>query len=223
MRNRSPRDPGPKTLRERLREETQQALLEAGEQVFAEQGVRGTRIEDISKRAGVAVGTLYNYFEDREQLFAALMTRRREELVRTLDEVSQAARGKSWHAEFEDVLRATLTHLEHHRRFFAILAQGEPLAPRRAEGAAPEEPGGRGLETGCSGLDDLYACMERLVRRGVTEGALKPAFAPLYPALLLGLLRSAIVHDRYAPEPGPLLALLEPFRDFFLTGAGKER
>jgi hypothetical protein len=65
--------------------------------------------------------------------------------------------------------------------------------------------------------------MERLVRRGVAEGALKAAFADLYPALLLGMLRSALVHDRYASTPGPLIALLEPFRDFFLTGAGKER
>lgn len=215
MRNRSSRDPVVKTLRERLREETEQALLEAGEQVFAEQGVSGTRVEDISKRAGVAVGTLYNYFEDREELFAALMVHRRAELVKALDEVSRAARGKSWHGEFEDFLRATLTHLERHRRFFAILIQGELLAPRRSDAAAHK--------TSSSGLDDVYARMERLVRRGVAAGALKPAGAKLYPALLLGMLRSAIVHDRYARTPGPLLALLEPFRDFFLKGAGKER
>ncbi|ATB30938.1 TetR/AcrR family transcriptional regulator [Melittangium boletus] len=215
MRNRSTRDPGTKTLRERLREETEQTLLEAGEQVFAEQGVLGTRIEDIAKRAGVAVGTIYNYFDDREELLAALMDRRRAELVKTLDEVSERARGKSWHEEFEDFLRATLTHLEQHRRFFAILIQGELLPPRRSDAATDKAAG--------SGLDDVYACMERLVRRGVAEGALKALFADLYPALLLGMLRSAIVQDRYTDTPGPLIALREPFRDFFLKGAGKER
>jgi len=204
-----------KTLRERLREETEQTLLEAGEQVFAEQGVLGTRVEDISKRAGVAVGTLYNYFEDREELLAALMARRRAELVKTLDEVSEGARGKPWHEEFEDFLRATLTHLERHRRFFAILIQGELLPPSRPDAATNETTG--------SGLDDVYACVERLVRRGVAEGALKAVFADLYPALLLGMLRSAIVHDRYTDTPAPLISLLEPFRDFFLKGAGKER
>ncbi len=201
-----------KSLRERLKEETELALLEAGEQIFAEQGVLGTRVEDISKRAGVAVGTLYNYFEDREQLLAALMVRRRAELVKTLDEVSQQARGKPWHEEFEAFLRATLTYLEKHRRFFAIQIQSELLTPRRPDGAANG-----------SGLDDLYALMEQLVRRGVTKGVLKPAFANLYPALLLGMLRSAIVHDRYTSRPGPLLALLEPFRHFFLKGADKPR
>ena len=204
-----------KSLRERLREETEEALLEAGEQVFSEQGVLGTRIEDISKRAGVAVGTLYNYFEDRDELFAALMARRRAELVRTLDAVSEGARGQRWHAEFEDVLRATLTYLERHRRFFALLIQGEMLTPRASDATA--------RQTGGSGLDDVIACLRRLVRRGVAEGALKPEHADLYPALLLGMLRSAIVHDRYAGAPGPLLTLLEPFRDFFLRGAGKER
>jgi AcrR family transcriptional regulator len=215
MRNRSPKEPGVKSLRERLREETEDALLEAGEQVFAEQGVLGTRIEDISKRAGVAVGTLYNYFEDRDQLFTALMVRRRAELVKTLEAVSEQARGKSWHAEFEDVLRATLSYLERHRRFFVILVQGEMLVPRPSDAAA--------RKTGGSGMEDVHACMQRLVRRGVAEGALKPAHAELYPALLLGMLRSAIVQDRYAGTPGPLLSLLEPFRDFFLQGAGKQR
>lgn len=215
MRNRSSREQGPKTLRERLREETQEALLEAGEQVFAEQGVSGTRIEDIAKRAGVAVGTIYNYFDTREDLFAALMARRRTELVKTLEGVSLGARDKSWSEEFEDFLRATLTHLERHRRFFAILIQGEVLTPRPSSAAAKAAQG--------SGFDDVYACMQRLVRRGVAEGALKVEGADLYPALLLGMLRSAIVHDRYAGTPGPLLSLLEPFRDFFLKGAGKER
>lgn len=212
MRNRSSRAVGTKTLRERLREETELALLEAGEQVFSEQGVRGTRVEDIAKRAGVAVGTLYNYFDDREELLAALTTRRRAEIVKTLEAASEGARGKPWSVEFEDFLRATLTYLEQHRRFFAILIQGEVLTPSPEKRAAKEPHG--------SGLDDVYACMERLVRRGVAEGALKPAFADLYPALLLGMLRSAIVHDRYTRTPGPLIALLEPFQDFFLRGAG---
>ncbi len=213
MRNRSPRTPGgAKPLRGQMREETEQALMEAAEEMFAEQGVLGTRIEDISKRAGVAVGTLYNYFEDREQLLAALMSRRRARLVKALDEVSERARGRTWHEEFEDFLRATLTHLERHRRFFSILVQGELLPPRRA-----------GDETHGSGLDDVYARMERLVRRGVAEGVLKSTFAPLYPSLLLGMLRSALVHDRYTDMPGPFLALLEPYRDFFLTGAGAPR
>ncbi|EPX54983.1 transcriptional regulator, TetR family [Cystobacter fuscus DSM 2262] len=201
-------------LRERLREETEQTLLEAAEQVFAEQGVLGTRIEDIAKRAGVAVGTLYNYFEDREGLLAALMTRRRTELVKLLDEVSEVSRGKPWLGEFEYFLRATLSHLEQHRRFFAILVQGE-LGTLPHTGTA-EEPGG-------SGFDDVYACAKRLVQRGVAEGQLKPAFAALYPGLLLGMLRAAIVQERYMDTPAPLLGLVEPFRDFFLTGAGKER
>ncbi|HEX8536504.1 MAG TPA: TetR/AcrR family transcriptional regulator [Cystobacter sp.] len=214
MKNSSSPKPGTKTLRARLREETEQTLLEAAEQLFAEQGVGGTRIEDIAKRAGVAVGTLYNYFEDREELLAALLARRRAELVKMLDEVSQEARGKPWHEEFDAFLRATLTFLEQHRRFLSILIQGEMTAPRHTSTAE---------ETVGSGLDDIHACAERLVRRGVAEGVLKPEFAALYPALLLGMLRSAIVHDRYTDSPGPLLALLEPFRDFFLKGAGKKR
>lgn len=211
MKNPSSREAGPKSLRERMREETERTLLEASEQVFSEQGVGGTRIEDISKRAGVSVGTIYNYFEDREGLLTALMVRRRAELVEMLEGVSEEGRSKPWHEEFECFLRATLLFLERHRRFFTLLLQEELLRPCARP---PREK---------SGLDDVHACFERLVQRGVAEGALESASAELYPSLLLGILRSAIVHDRYARAPGPLVELLGPFRDFFLKGAGKGR
>jgi AcrR family transcriptional regulator len=198
-----------------MREETERALLEASEQIFAEQGVGATRVEDISKRAGVAVGTLYNYFEDRDGLLAALMAQRRAELVEMLDETSERGRGKPWHEEFEYFLRATLLFLEKHRRFFTILIQSEQVCPR------PEVPVRE--KQWKSGFDDVHACAERLVRRGVAEGALEPRSEELYPSLLLGMLRSAIVLDRYVQTSRPLIDLLEPFRDFFLKGAGKNR
>src|SRR5881397_3742183 len=72
-------------LRERLREETTRAISEAAEQEFARKGVREARVEEIAARAGVSVGTVYNYFKDREGLLAGLLEVRRKELARRLD------------------------------------------------------------------------------------------------------------------------------------------
>jgi AcrR family transcriptional regulator len=54
----------PPRLRERLREEAARAILAAAEEVFATDGLQA-RMERIAEQAGVAVGTLYNHFEDR--------------------------------------------------------------------------------------------------------------------------------------------------------------
>ena len=49
-------------------------MLVAAEDVFAEAGLAKAHVEDIARRAGVAVGTLYNYYKDRDALLAAVLT-----------------------------------------------------------------------------------------------------------------------------------------------------
>ena len=55
-------------LRERLREQTQQAILDAASRILADEGVALARIDAIAAEAGVSGGTLYNYYGDREGL-----------------------------------------------------------------------------------------------------------------------------------------------------------
>jgi AcrR family transcriptional regulator len=46
-----------------------QAILEAALTVFSERGFEAARLDDVAVRAGVAKGTLYLYFDDKEGLF----------------------------------------------------------------------------------------------------------------------------------------------------------
>ena len=57
------------------------ALLEAGRTAFAENG-SDTSLEDIARRAGVGIGTLYRNFPTRESLVEALYLEEIAELVR---------------------------------------------------------------------------------------------------------------------------------------------
>jgi len=51
------------------REEKRNLLLETAAQVFGKQGYANTRVSDIAERAGVAKGTVYEYFSSKEELF----------------------------------------------------------------------------------------------------------------------------------------------------------
>jgi len=53
-------------------------IVEAGLTVFVEKGYAATRLDDVAKLAGVTKGTLYLYFENKEELFKAVV---RETLV----------------------------------------------------------------------------------------------------------------------------------------------
>src|SRR3954470_4827655 len=48
-------------------------LLEAALHVFAEQGYRRTRLDDVAERAGVTKGTIYHYFDTKEELLLAVI------------------------------------------------------------------------------------------------------------------------------------------------------
>lgn len=50
-------------------------LLNATAQTLAERGLDGTTTNHIAERAGVSIGSLYQYFPDKESLIEALLTR----------------------------------------------------------------------------------------------------------------------------------------------------
>ena len=52
---------------------TRTRILQAAEQRFATFGYRHTGIAEIARDAGVAAGTLYRYFENKEEIFRAVM------------------------------------------------------------------------------------------------------------------------------------------------------
>jgi AcrR family transcriptional regulator len=56
-----------------VREANRRALLDAGAEAIAEQGLAGARIDDISLAAGLAKGTVYNHFESKDALFEAVV------------------------------------------------------------------------------------------------------------------------------------------------------
>ena len=64
-------------------------LLAEARQVFAEKGYKKTNISDITKRAGMAVGSFYKYYESKEAIFlevyVAENNRIREETMQRVD------------------------------------------------------------------------------------------------------------------------------------------
>lgn len=58
---------------ERRKDARPQELLEAALEQFVERGYAATRLEDVARRAGVSKGTLYLYFENKEELFKAVV------------------------------------------------------------------------------------------------------------------------------------------------------
>lgn len=202
-------------MRERLREVTTEAIIHAAEEVFAESGLHAAHMGDIASRAGVAVGTLYNHFKDREALLTGVIDARRAELFQRLDEVLQKEAARPFPEQLAAFLRAFLGTFEEHRRFMNILMQGESgryhtLFP--AAGKLPSEA-----------MKAVYERVEKLIRRGVQKKALKPRGAEFFPSLLMGMMRGLLMHTLYSaddPSRAAPTQHVDRLVEFFLEGAG---
>jgi AcrR family transcriptional regulator len=74
--------------REEKKLQRQEEILKAAFDVFSAHGYEATRIDDVARQAGIAKGTIYLYFRDKELLFQAvvrnLIPRKFDVLVKTL-------------------------------------------------------------------------------------------------------------------------------------------
>ena len=67
----NPTEAAPK--RERRKEARPGELLDAALDLFVEKGFSATRVEEVAARAGVSKGTLFLYFQSKEDLFKAVV------------------------------------------------------------------------------------------------------------------------------------------------------
>ncbi len=63
------------------KEEKKRKLLDSAFCLFTDKGVKNTSIQDIVDKAGVAKGTFYLYFKDKDDLQEYLITSKSEELL----------------------------------------------------------------------------------------------------------------------------------------------
>lgn len=193
-------------LRERFRAETRDAILSAAELALADQGARGAKMELIAAKAGIAVGTLYNYFADRQELIDALFELRRRELIGRLDTALSDTLDAPFERQLEAFLGAALSHFRDHREFFTLVVHDQLSA----------EQGSR-----WSMILELRRRAERLIQGGIDAGLLRPGDRAMYPHLLTGLLRGVVEIALAAAPRAPTGALLAPAVRCFLSGAGQ--
>jgi len=67
-----------------------EAILSAALDEFSARGFEAARLDDVAKRAGVAKGTIYLYFRDKESLFQELIRAMLTPLVGTIEALGTA-------------------------------------------------------------------------------------------------------------------------------------
>ena len=179
--------------------ERRAAIVEAAMDEFIARGFAATRLDDVAKRAGVAKGTLYLHFKDKESMF--------EELIRTAI-VPLIGRmhapppiGGSVRDAVEGFARAFIQEVASTRRgdiVRLIVAEG-PRFPSIAD-FYYREVVSRGL-----------AGMRALIELGIARGEIKQKELARFPQILIAPGLIAVIWQSLFSRHAPLDAI-EMFR-----------
>ncbi|WP_394844223.1 TetR/AcrR family transcriptional regulator [Pendulispora brunnea] len=163
----------PKPLTRRA-ERTRAKLVTAARKVFEKHGVLETRIVDIAKEAGVAVGSFYTYFESKEELLREVAATLYVELIPPLP----AEVGPDPRARIEAGNRAYVRAYEKNARILTLV-QHQTLSDATLRGLYEEARAA------------FIARVERSIRRLQREGLSPKDVSPRLAAHML----AGMVHE----------------------------
>jgi AcrR family transcriptional regulator len=138
-------------------ERNRQRIIGAARAAFAEEGLAVT-LDEIARRAGVGVGTVYRRFADKEQLIDALFEDRMTEFARLAEECLNA----------EDPWTGLVRFLE--------LATEQHACDRGFKEVALS--GAHGLERVARARQLMFPLVSRIVARAQADGSLRPDLEP---------------------------------------------
>ena len=153
-------DTAPKTQRGAR---TRAALVDGARRVFEREGFLSTKITDITREAGVATGSFYTYFADKEEVFAAVMDDVRHEMLHPSVEAADDP--------VAAIAAANRAYVEAVRRNARLVALMEQV------GAIDERFRAWRQETGRAFLERNAAGIRSLQRQGLADPSLDPELA----------------------------------------------
>ena len=115
--------------------ETKSKLLEASIDEFAEKGYNDASLNAIIKAAGISKGSLYYYFEDKEDLYVTTLKEGVVNLGEELQAILEAVPGEDFWASVKELLGKMTSISFQHPRLLALLKGGITLWAKDA----PEE------------------------------------------------------------------------------------
>jgi AcrR family transcriptional regulator len=203
----SSRRRGPKPVRQSLRFQQREAaragILDAAEELIAAKGLHGAALVDIARRAGVAVGTLYNYFADRDDLVRALFESRRALIRPKILEAIGRGRELRFEAHLRTFVRELLAVYDQHRQFLKVAFEAEHLKP-----------------AGNTSAQEMQAAIEEIIAKGVLEDELAAGPSAELAGLAVWGTLKAVVMRRIA-DGRTLVDFADALVSMILDGARK--
>jgi AcrR family transcriptional regulator len=173
-----------KTPRQARSEATIAAIVEAAAQILEREGEDAATTARIAERAGVSIGTLYQYFADRDAVLAAVIRRDRETVSAEIARRIAEGDPKNAEALVRDIIAALLAAFRPRRRRRRLVALASAMRAQSSDDVA-------------AAIDKIGLLIASVAARYPKEVArpLTPVRTYTLTRAVMGAIRSAMVEN----------------------------
>lgn len=186
-------------------------ILEEAAKIFAAKGFFSATVAEIANASGFAIGTLYQFFESKEKLYAEVLTEKLGTMYAGIREAVEEEQEPL--RKIEVLVAAQFRFVEENREFCSIFIRGDYLSLSEGSG----DLRGQMIKD-----YSLYASfVEGVMQKGIRAGVLKNLAPGLMADALLGVINSYAAKWLVAAEGASLMVKVQPVVDIFLGGVRK--
>jgi len=182
-------------------------ILEAAVKVFARQGFRQSTVAQIAKEAGVADGTIYLYFKNKDDILVHFFSFKAKQVFDRFRE--EVARGTDSLEKLRNLIRVHLVEFQRDPDM-AVVYQIETHQSRRFAEEQIREMG------------KMYRdIISDIVEEGQQEGLIRrDLYLSLVKRFILGAVEETIGTWLYSGRSYDLVSMADPLVDLFIKGIG---
>lgn len=183
-------------------------ILDAARAVMIKKGYQDFRVADVAKEAGIASGTVYLYFKDKDEVFAEVFTDLLGRLDQRIQEETEELKGLE---ALRKTAYAILTFVDEYQDFLFQFTGEHPAL-------MTSEAGQRLRERYAAHLQGLAARVKECVKRGELRN-FNISIGSIYLSFLA---RMFMINKILTQTKQPLNARTPELMDLFLNGLGKK-
>ncbi len=188
-------------------------ILGAAEKLFAERGFHKTTMSDLANLSEFSIGTIYNFFKSKDEVFFTLILEELDHLQEGLN--SEINRHPPGLPQIQAAIEATLKFFQENLSFLRIFME-EKSTLELSIGAVEEEK----LRKKFLSLID---CFRKLMALAIEKGDIQEIHPLELSYALIGIMTSLSHHWILYTQQTDLVLKTNLIYDLFLNGAIKRR
>jgi AcrR family transcriptional regulator len=153
-----------------------QAIVQAARTMFTTDGYEATTMAKVAQRAGVAVGTVYLYFQNKNDLLSAVKSDWEAEVLSSLWRSDLAE--LPFHLRVRPMMEGAFDICARHHNMVQLMGMQAEMIGKWS--SAPPPP--------------IYAALKTLLDEGVAQGSLRPVDTKAAAVALYAMVNGTLLH-----------------------------